>query len=234
MTKDENQTAKGGGVNISLVDVRAVLTDANPNETNASKVRALIGRGSHGTIQKHLMTLRAEAAAAAAPPVAVDHAPTLPAEAAQAIWLAAWTAAQVQTLRRTETLASERDVALLKLETMSQDVSGLVAAIDAQAADFDERTEMFRGEIFGLNQNIERMDDEAAIASRIQTEQKTELMNAAAELAKVQSDAAHAAELAVARQEGMRGELARLTDQVGELKAALYRRAEPIQIPVAI
>ena len=53
-----------------------------------------------------------------------------------------------------------------------------------------------------------------------------ELERARQELEKAQADAAHAAEIAAAGRELMRQELARLTDQVGELKAALYKRAE--------
>jgi hypothetical protein len=55
---------------------------------------------------------------------------------------------------------------------------------------------------------------------------KDDLERTRSELAKVQSDAVHAAELAESGRELMRQELARLTDQIGELKAALYKRAE--------
>lgn len=57
------------------------------------------------------------------------------------------------------------------------------------------------------------------------------LERARQELAKVQADAAHAAEIAAAGRELMRQELARLTDQLGELKAALYKRAEAVVTP---
>jgi len=52
------------------------------------------------------------------------------------------------------------------------------------------------------------------------------------ELEKAQADAAHAAQIAEAGRDLLRQELARLTDQVGELKAVIYKRAE-IQIPPA-
>lgn len=219
---------------ITIDDVRTAIAGTNPNHTNAGKVRALLGnRGSFETIQKHLGTLRAELAAAAAPPVTAAQVPALPAEAAQAMWFAAWTAAQVQTLRRTETLATERDAALLELETMGQDVAGLVATVDEQTANFEERNEMLRGEIFALNQTIEHMDDEVQSEARNYMELKDEMVKTCAELAKTQSDAAHAAELAESGRQMMREELARLTDQVGELKAHLYRRAEAAPAPAA-
>jgi len=123
---------------VTLDDVRAVLNGTDLHSTNASKVRTLLGgRGSFETIQKHLNTLRAELAAAAAPPVAADQVPVMPADAAQAMWVAAWTAAQGQTLRRTELLAAERDSALLKLETMSQDLADQVQTMDAQAGELE-------------------------------------------------------------------------------------------------
>jgi len=48
---------------------------------------------------------------------------------------------------------------------------------------------------------------------------------AATALAKVEADAAHASEMAEQGRAIMREELARLTDQIGELKANLYQRA---------
>ena len=50
-----------------------------------------------------------------------------------------------------------------------------------------------------------------------------ELERTRQELATARADAAHAAQIAAAGRELMRQELARLTDQVGELKAALYK-----------
>lgn len=232
-TKEDSQTAMGG--KISLADVRSATQGTNPSQTNASKVRALLGRGSFGTIQGHLATLRAEAAAAAAPPVAADQVPAMPTDAAQAMWVAAWSAAQVQTLRRTEALSSERDAALLKLETLGQDVAGLVATVDEQAAEL-ERAAVTVANVQGAHlADVERLGvDKAAAdaaASAHAAEQTDELELTSRALAKLRAAAAHAAELAEARQEGMRGELARLTDQVGELKAALYKRAGPTQTP---
>ena len=114
---DQNPAPARG---VSIDEVRAVLAGIDPNQTNASKVRSLLGRGSFETIQKHLGTLRQELATAAMPPMNVDQAPAMPAEAVAAVWQAAYSAAQVQTLRRVGTLAAERDAALLKLETMGQ------------------------------------------------------------------------------------------------------------------
>lgn len=224
---DQTQAPAPAASRITLDDVRTAIEGTHPKETNASKVRALLGnRGSYETIQKHLNTLRAELAAAAAPPVAADAVPALPADAAQAMWVAAWTAAQVQTLRRTELLASERDAALLKLETMGQDVAGLVATVDEQAGQLDQAAATVAKVQADHIADIEKAKVQAAAAVADRTQVVGELERARQELEKAQADAAHAAEIAEAGRELMRQELARLTDQVGELKAALYKRAE--------
>lgn len=224
---DQTQAPAPAASRITLDDVRTAIEGTHPKETNASKVRALLGnRGSYETIQKHLNTLRAELAAAAAPPVAADAVPALPADAAQAMWVAAWTAAQVQTLRRTELLASERDAALLKLETMSQDVAGLLATVDEQAGQLDQAAATVAKVQADHIADIEKAKVQAAAAAADRTQVVGELERARQELEKAQADAAHAAEIAGAGRELMRQELARLTDQVGELKAALYKRAE--------
>ena len=212
---------------VTLDDVRAVLNGTDLHSTNASKVRTLLGgRGSFETIQKHLNTLRAELAAAAAPPVAADQVPVMPADAAQAMWVAAWTAAQVQTLRRTELLAAERDSALLKLETMSQDLADQVQTMDAQAGELERAAAAVAAVQAAHLADLEKSKADLAVAAADRAQVVQELERARQELAKVQADAAHAAEIAAAGRELMRQELARLTDQLGELKAALYKRAE--------
>lgn len=216
---------------VTIDDVRTILEGTDPNQTNASKVRALLGgRGSFETIQKHLGTLRAEIAAAALPPVAADQVPALPADAAQAMWVAAWTAAQVQTMARAEKLASERDAALLKLETMGQDLADQVQTMDTQAANLDQAAatvaKVQADHLADLKTAEGNLADASATAGRAIAELTSQRDAAFVELAKAQADAAHAAEIAEAGRELMRQELARLTDQVGELKAALYKRAE--------
>lgn len=224
----ENQTPTSApAARVTIDDVRTVLEGTDPNATNASKVRALLGgRGSFETIQKHLGTLRQELATAATPPVPADQVPALPAEAAQAMWVAAWGAAQVQTLRRTEKLAAERDAALLKLETVGQDVAGLVATVDQQAGQLDQAAAAVAAIQAAHLADLEKAKaDQGAVAA--ERDQLTkELERSRAELVKAQADAAHAAELAETGRAMMRSELDRLTDQVGELKAHLYKRAD--------
>lgn len=223
----ENQTPAPAASRVTIDDVRTALEGTDPNQTNASKVRALLGgRGSFETIQKHLGTLRQELATAAAPPIAADQVPALPADAAQAMWVAAWGAAQVQTLRRTERLAAERDAALLKLEAMSQDVAGFVATVDEQAGQLDQAAAAVAAIQAAHLADLDRAQVDQAVAERSRTELAQELERSRAELVKAQADAAHAAELAETGRAMMRSELDRLTDQVVELKAHLYRRAD--------
>ena len=212
---------------VTLDDVRAVLNGTDLHSTNASKVRTLLGgRGSFETIQKHLNTLRAELAAAAAPPVAADQVPVMPADAAQAMWVAAWTAAQVQTLRRTELLAAERDSALLKLETMSQDLADQVQTMDAQAGELERAAAAVAAVQAAHLADLEKSKADLAVAAADRAQVVQELERTRQELAQARAGAAHAAELAESGRVMMREELARLTDQVGELKAHLYKRAE--------
>lgn len=224
---DTTQTTAVTAARVTIDDVRSAIEGTDPNSTNASKVRALLGgRGSFETIQKHLNTLRQELAIAAAPPVAADQVPAMPADAAQAMWVAAWTAAQVATMARAEKLASERDAALLKLETMGQDVAGLVATVDEQAANLDQAGAAVAKVQADHLADLEKAEAAKAAADADRAELAQVLERTRQELAKAQADAAHAAELAESGRELMRQELARLTDQIGELKAALYKRAD--------
>lgn len=222
---DQTQTPAAGRITID--DVRTALEGIDPNQTNASKVRALLGgRGSFETIQKHLGTLRQELATAAAPPVAADQVPALPAEAAQAMWIAAWSAAQVQTMRRTEALAAERDAALLKLEAMAQDVAGLVSTVDEQAGQLDQAAAATAAAVQAHLAELEKVRaDQVAVSAEL-AQLAQELERARQELAQEKASAAHASQLAEQGREVMREELARLTDQIGELKAHLYKRAD--------
>ena len=67
---------------VTLDDVRAAIGDTDPSTTNASKLRAALGRGSQSTIQKHLDFIRAELAAAA-PSLEATAAPEVPKELTQ-------------------------------------------------------------------------------------------------------------------------------------------------------
>lgn len=231
---DQTIQAPAPAARVTIDDVRTVLEGTDPNQTNAGKVRALLGnRGSFETIQKHLNTLRQELAAAAMPPMPADQVPALPADAAQAMWLAAWGAAQVQNLRRTEKLAAERDAALLKLETLGQDVAGLLSTVDEQTAELARAAQAVAKVQADHLADLEKAKAEAAASAADRAQVVQELEHARQELAQEKANAQHAAAITEAGRELMREEMARLTDQVGELKAALYyKRAEAAPAPV--
>lgn len=229
-----DQTQAPAASRVTIDDVRTAIGDTDPNRTNASKVRQLLGdRGSFETIQKHLNVLRQDLATAAAPPVSTDHVPALPVDAAQAMWVAAWNAAQVATLRRTEKLANERDAALLKLETMGQDVVGFLSTIDDQSEKLDQAEADALTVGAAHLADVDKFVIEHVSAEAERARLAKNLERALQELAQEKASAAHAAELAESGRVMLREELQRLTDQVGELKAALYKRAESAPVSLS-
>lgn len=75
-----------------------------------------------------------------------------------------------------------------------------------------------------LDKDKAKADQETAAAHAAKL--ASELEQVRAELAKGRADAVHAAELADSGRAMTRAELDRLTDQVGELRAHLYKRAD--------
>lgn len=230
MTADTTQTV--ARVTVTLDDVRNAIGDGSPHKTNSGKLREIIGRGSMATIQRHLEALRAEETAAAMPITPMD-APAVPIEAAQPMWTAAWTAAQVHVLAHAERLAAERDAARARADALAADVQSITEQHDAlEQALAQERAAAAAGV-----QALEQAAEQAAAAAQA-TEQALKLaleqaqaqaLKLAADLERERAAAAAAAALAEAGRDLMRQELGRLTDQVGELKAALYKRAEASQ-----
>lgn len=212
--------------NVTMDEVRALVGDTDPNQMSSPKMRALLGnRGSFDTIGKFLKVLCAERALALHPPIEPGSMPTMPVEAANAMWTAAWTAAQVATLTRMENLAAERDAALLKLGTQSRESESLVVALDEQTAQLEQAVAEIARTAEMANKSHEADIDKLAATQKELAETKLAASTAAAALAKVEADAAHAAEMAEQGRAMMREELSRLTDQVGELKSHLYQRA---------
>jgi hypothetical protein len=117
---------------ITLADVRQALGDTNPSNTNAGALRAILGRGSYATIQKHLDAIRAERSPVV--PVAPGAAPTAPADAVAAIWGAAWSQAQALTLGRLEAVTEQRDQLGGTVAQLGQDLASALASVDAGEA----------------------------------------------------------------------------------------------------
>lgn len=197
---------------VSFDDVAQALGDSDPGGTNASKLRAVIGRGSFATIQRHLDAIRAERAPAV--PAAPGAIPPAPADAVAAIWGAAWAQAQAVTLSRLERLSAERDAAQALAAAQAQDVAGLAAEIDAMTA-----AALAQGA--AQAQALEAAQATAAEAAAL----AQELATARAEIERITAAAAQAAALAqreaqIERQT-LQTALERQIDRYTELKSVV-------------
>ena len=210
---------------ITLADVKSALGDTDPSSTNAGAVRAIIGRGSYATIQKHLDTIRAELAPV--PPVAPGTAPGAPTMLIDQVWVAAWTAAQALTLGRLETVTAERDAARALAEVQAQDVAALSGEVDTLTeATADAKTAAAASRealvTFGERAEAELAEHATAIAA------------ANAEIEKLKMEATAAAELAkrdaqIERQ-SLQAAIDRQIDRYTELKSVVDR-LKPIKTP---
>lgn len=227
-TAPVNTTSTTGTGPITLEDVRAALGDQDPCSTNAGALRRIIGRGSNGTVQNHLNTIRAELLPVA--PVAPGAAPAAPAEALAAIWSAAYAAAQVLTLGRLETVTAQREQLLNTVAQQAQDLSAALSSVD----DMTDAATIAAGNATAAAaqhaQELAKIQGEASAATEA-------LQGTRAALERAQADAAHAAQLAARdaqiASQAMQSTIDRLNDQVSELKSLLIVRTTPAPAPVA-
>ena len=235
---------------ITIDDVRNAIGETDPNSTNASKLREILGRGSMATIQKHLMQVRIERAPVL--PGTQAPAPAAPRDAVDALWTVAWSAAQAMTHGRSETLSAQRDAALTLSETQALDITALAGQVDALteqmtaaqseaaalaekiATDLATAAQTAAEAVGALEQMTEAKAkseaDAAQAASMAAAESAKLLEKMAAEKSRVESDAAHAAQLAtrdaqIAAQ-AMQSTIDRLNDQVSEFKSLLIVRTQ--------
>lgn len=210
--QEQQMTATGP---VTLDDVRNALGETSAFDTNASKIRSIIGRGSFATIQKHLDTLRAERIAAAQP-AAEQSAPKAPQDAVELLWAAAWGAAQTKTLARLESLSGERD--------------GLYATTAAQAADLLALTEQLdtldtqsRVHVEALAAAQAAAAEQAASAGSQAAAQAAALTAVQSEIARLVEASAHAAERAAltaqVERQTLQSTIDRMHEQLAELKA---------------
>lgn len=211
------QTEKQSGSTgpVTLDDVRVALGDANPFETNASKLRGIIKRGSNFTIQKHLEKIRSERIAAAQPPTTII-VPKAPEELMASFWEASWNAAQVLTLSRLDSLTIERDGLRDTAMAQSSDIAELTTRLDdleAQAQDYE----------ITLGNLQADAETSAGWAREKQEQTEAELNAAKEEITKLKDKARHAAEIASRdaqiQKQTMQATIDNLTNQIGELKA---------------
>jgi len=182
----KNEVKKG----ITLADVESVLkygrvidTDETPEikdgeaidlfSTNASKIRAILGRGSLATIQKHLASLRGSARAAEEAPAAKEAAKHAPdSNSVAVIWNVVVNTACSELLKKISTLSDGRD----------RDSTIIIEQ--------SESIEELRVECMALEEKVEDATREIA-ATVIESERQETAHKAAIEELTVRLDEAH-------------------------------------------
>lgn len=223
--------------NVTIEDVRQALGDKDPNQTNAGTLRAILGRGSNQTIQKHLDKIRAELIPT--PLLAASEAPTAPKELVQSLWSSAWATAQAQTTGALASTLHKLELTESQLATARADADAAQAAADVAVAVFAEEQEKGKKALEESNTQKEALE-KALAEVRAKAEEAAKTAASELAIAKAAADlAAERAANALALQEAkhsaavelMRSEMDRLVNQLADLRSALAARP-PVQ-PVA-
>lgn len=207
---------------VTFDDVVRAIGDDDPSGTNASKLRAIIGRGSFATIQKHLEAIRAQRARALQP--AELKTPEAPPELLS-MWGAAVAVAVAQVRTRLDQVVQERDslaqslaVAYADVEALAGELEGMVAQADAARADMAklhaeaaEHAQALLAQTAAHAQTLQAHQD-AAAQEVAALRQELITVKHAQELERAQ----HAAAVA-----GLRGELDRLVNNLADMRAGL-------------
>ena len=213
--------------NITIEDVRQALGDIDPNATNASRLRALIGRGSLATIQKHLDTIRTEQAPQ--PLQATTDAPAAPKDLIQGLWASAWQSAQAQTAGALAAALAKLAVTEQALSVARSDSEDAQGAADTAVAVMAKDKHDSEAVVAAL---AAERDAALAAVTDLQAKSAVAALAAAHELATVKAESALAAERAaaafalqeakhLAAVELMRSEMDRLVNQLADLRAGL-------------
>ena len=219
--------------NITLEDVRQALADTDPNATNASRLRALIGRGSLATIQKHLDAIRVEQAPQ--PLQSTTDAPVAPKDLIQGLWSAAWQSAQAQTAGALAAALAKLAVTEKALSVARSDSEDAQGAADIAVAVMAKDKHDSEAVVAAL---AAERDAALAAVTDLQAKSAAAALAAVQELATVKAEASLQAERAAAASslqeakhlaavELMRSEMDRLVNQLADLRAALSRPVQP-------
>jgi hypothetical protein len=212
-------TTPTANARVTKEDVLAALGDTDPNKTNASALRAILGRGGNNTIQKLLAEIRAERAA---PAVSFDTAaaPAVPGELVDAVWAMAWSHAQARTAGALAVALTEQAATAAALEVAQADVAAAQAAADdasqALAEAQAQAQESQAAHAAALEALQAQADEQNKAAAQEFAEVRLELLQA--QQAAALERAEHAAAVAA-----LRGEVDRLVNQLADLRAALGR-----------
>jgi len=121
--------------NITIDDIRQVLAGddesepLNPLNTNAHAIREILGRGSFGTIQKHLETIRNELTNTSEGEQEHSELPA-PDGVVADLWKSACLMAQAHLLKRCDVLNTDRDRLREELELSVSDYQTALEEID--------------------------------------------------------------------------------------------------------
>jgi hypothetical protein len=205
---------------ITFDDVKHALGETDPNSTNANAIRAVLGRGSFGTIQKHLDSIRAERAPVL--PTSDCAVPPAPAELIHAIWSTAWNQANVATLGRLEHLTVQRDAKILELATTSSD-------LNVAAENIDSLNEQLTGAV-AQNTVMEQAVQQAMIIAETEVSRLVTALNLAkTEIERLKADIVHDSELsflqAKLKDQAHANAVNHLTDELANVKSLLIARA---------
>lgn len=212
---------------VTLEDVRQQLDvlGLDARKTNAAVIQRALGRGGMSTVQKHLDAIRAELDKPVL--VADGEIPAAPRDALDALWRAAWAAAQLHTAAALATTLLERDQARAQLETARGDLEALnmeLTTAHVLASNSVEQAQAAQQAQAGLQaalvaaQAQAEADAEAAVLAALQAQE-------AAQAALATVEAAHALEVAhfETRIATLQGQLDRMVEQLAEVKSLLPR-----------
>ena len=212
---------------VGFEDVRQALGDQDPASTNAGALRKVLGRGSLSTIQKHLDSLRAQAAQPAAPEA--GEVPKPPQDLIQGVWAHAWAAAQalVQT-------------ALASAQARAEGLAVALGIAQADAVAAQAEADSARDELGAVQARLDGLEGQhAAAIERMQDAHQQQVLALRAGLAEARQEAEAAQhELAVAQARNaletatLRGELDRQISVMADLRMALQRPLTPVPEPV--
>lgn len=212
---------------VTLDDVRQQLDvlQLDARKTNAAVIQRALGRGGMSTVQKHLDAIRAELDKPVL--VADGEIPAAPRDALDALWRAAWAAAQLHTAAAMATALLERDQARQQLETARADLEALdmelttaqvLASSAAEAAQAAQQAQEAAQAALVAAQAQAQADGEAALQAALQAQEAAQSQAQAIQ-------AAHALEIAHAetRIATLQGQLDRMVEQLAEVKSLLPR-----------
>lgn len=223
MTLDVGSAKKNPQV--TFEDVRSVVGESDPNLTNASKIRAELGRGSFATIQKHLETLR-ESLRQAENPVESTSFPSPPGDLVNALWGTAYSYASNMFQTKHERLWVQRDNLMVQLEMMRLDFDSVLERVDKAGQELADACAVRDSSVAVL---VDAQSDLKALQLAFdQFREKSALEASQAALAAANEVQLLQRDRTIERQ-SMQATVDALTGQVGELKSllAMQNRAAP-------